>query len=88
LLEESVKMREIPGIYFMDGPTGRRARLIGGIDVWEVIEPYYVAGKDWETLRASYPDPHEEVLRTALRYYESYPEEIEARIRRNFYGGE
>jgi hypothetical protein len=88
LLEEPVKMREIPGVYFMEGATGRRARLIGGIDIWEVIGPYSVAGKDWDVLRASYPDTDEEILRTALRYNKAYPEEIEARIKSNLYGGE
>ncbi len=30
-------MDEHPGIVFRDGPTGRRAALAGGPDVWEVI---------------------------------------------------
>jgi hypothetical protein len=34
-------------------------------------------------LRQSYPEVDEATLRTALRYYEAYPEEIEARIARN-----
>lgn len=81
--EEAIKMREHPDIYFMNGATGRRARVRGGIDVWEIIEPYFLEGKDWEILRASYPDIPEAALRAALRYYEAYPEEIEERIRRN-----
>ena len=83
LTEEAIKMREFPEIVFVDGPTGRRARLIGGPDVWEVLEPYLLAGKDWAVLRASYPDLDEALLRSALRYYESYPEEIEARVALN-----
>jgi uncharacterized protein (DUF433 family) len=83
LAEEAIKMREHPDIYFMNGPTGRRARARGGIDVWEIIEPYFLEGKDWDILRASYPDIPEAALRAALRYYEAYPEEIEERIRRN-----
>jgi uncharacterized protein (DUF433 family) len=54
-----------------------------GLDVWEIIEPYVVAGKDWDALRESYPDTDEADLRSALRYYEAYPEEIEARIALN-----
>lgn len=76
-------MREFPGVLFVQGPTGRRARLRDGPDVWEVLEPYLLAGKDWAVLRASYPDLDETVLRTALRYYESYPAEIEARVALN-----
>ncbi len=83
LTEEAVTMREFPGVLFVQGPTGRRARLRDGPDVWEVLEPYVLAGEDWEVLRASYPDLDEAVLRTALRYYESYPAEIEARVALN-----
>lgn len=83
LTEEAVRMREFPEVYFADGPTGRRARLRGGPDVWEVLEPYVAAGKSWQALRASYPHLDEATLRAALRYYESYPQEIEARIALN-----
>ena len=83
LTEEAIKTREFPNIVFVDGPTGRRARLIRGLDVWEILEPYLVAGKDWEALRRSYPDTEEGMLREAVRYYERYPEEIEARVALN-----
>ncbi len=83
LTEEAVTMREFPGIHFVHGPTGRRARLREGPDVWEVLEPYLLAERDWEALRASYPELDEAVLRTAIRYYESYPAEIEARVALN-----
>jgi hypothetical protein len=39
-----------------------------------------LAGRDWAALRASYPEPDEGVLRTAVRYDESSPAEIEARV--------
>jgi uncharacterized protein (DUF433 family) len=81
--EEGVAMREFPGIHFVHGPTGRRARFRDGPDVWEVLEPYVLTGGDWEALRASYPELDEAVLRTAVRYYESYPTEIEARVALN-----
>jgi len=83
LTEEAIKMREFPEITFVNGPTGRRATFIHGPDIWEVLEPYIVSGKDWTTLRKSYPDLDEALLRTAIRYYESYPEEIEARVALN-----
>lgn len=83
LAVEALKAREFPGIYFMEGPTGRRARLHGGPDVWEVIAPYLYADKDWQVLRECYPSVSEQVLQTALRYYEAYPDEIDARIARN-----
>lgn len=83
LTEEAIRMREFPGITFTAGPTGRRAAFRDGPDVWEIVEPYLLAGKDWQALRDSYPDLDEAKLRVALRYYESYPEEIEARVALN-----
>ncbi|MFN0072721.1 MAG: ribbon-helix-helix protein, CopG family [Chloroflexota bacterium] len=83
LAEEALKQREFPEIVFVDGPTGRRARLTEGPDVWEVIEPYVLAGCNWEALRASYPELDERWLRAAIRYYDQYPEEIDARIALN-----
>ena len=83
LAEEGLKAREFPSITFTDGPTGRRATLVNGPDVWEVIEPYLLAGKDWRALRESYPHLEESALRAAVRYYEAYPDEIEARIALN-----
>jgi uncharacterized protein (DUF433 family) len=53
------------------------------LEVWEILEPYILAGHDWEALRASYPDIAEAKLRAAVLYYETYPEEIEARIALN-----
>ncbi len=83
LIEEAIILREFPDIEFTEGPTGRRATMRTGLDVWEIVEPYLLAGKDWQVLRQSYPDLDEAVLRSALRYYEAYPDEIEARIARN-----
>jgi len=83
LAEEAIKMREHPEIYFRDGAAGRRARVRGGFDVWIMIQPYYLNGKDWEILRQTYDWLPEPVLRAALRYYESYPDEIEDWIIRN-----
>ena len=83
LVEEAIKLREFPDIVFTEGPTGRRATMRTGLDVWEIIEPYLLAGKDWNALVESYPDADEGLLRAALRYYEAYPDEIEARIALN-----
>jgi hypothetical protein len=37
LVDEAMRMAEHPGVIFRTGPTGRRAALAGGPDVWEVI---------------------------------------------------
>ena len=83
LAEEAIKLREFPELIFTDGPTGRRATFIQGPDVWEVLEPYVLANRDWQALQDSYPELDEGLLRTAVRYYEAYPEEIDARIALN-----
>jgi uncharacterized protein (DUF433 family) len=83
LLREAVRMRRVPGIVFMEGPSGRRAAIAGtGLDVWEVISTHKSTGGDYERLKESYPWLSEPQLRAALAYYELYPEEIEARIER------
>ena len=83
LAEEGLKLREFPDITFTDGPAGRRATLIQGPDVWEVVEPYVLADRSWQALKESYPELDESLLRTAVRYYETYPEEIDSRIALN-----
>ncbi len=37
LLDEGLKVRRFPGVVYRDGPVGRRASLVGGPDIWEVI---------------------------------------------------
>jgi hypothetical protein len=37
LIEEGLRTRRHPFIVFRDGPSGRRAGLIGGPDLWEII---------------------------------------------------
>jgi len=48
LVDEGMRMEDHPGIGFRDGPTGRRAGLASGPDVWEVI----VALQDFATAGA------------------------------------
>jgi uncharacterized protein (DUF433 family) len=74
-------MRPVSGIVFADGPSGRRAVVEGsGIDVWDVIATWQEGGPDFEKLRRNYDWLSEAQLRAALRYYELYPEEIDARL--------
>lgn len=88
LVDEALRMSEHPGILFRPGPTGRRAGLAGGPDVWEVIRAV-------KSARASEPGlPEEDVLalvsentgipvrliRIAVRYWASYPDEVDAEI--------
>jgi len=83
LLEEAIRMRRVPGIAFVDGPSGRRAVVGGsGLDVWEVIATWRECGGRPDLLRQSYLWLTEAQLRAALSYHEVYPDEIEARLKR------
>lgn len=81
LLEEALKMRRIPGIYFADTPSGRTAKVAGsGLGVWEIVMGYRSVDEDWDRLQQSYHWLTEYQLRSALAYAEAYPDEIERRI--------
>lgn len=78
-------MDEHPGIVFRDGPTGRRAALAGGPDVWEVMAALKggeARGEDAVSVAAGLPLGDHQV-RTAVRYYGAFPEEIDRRIALN-----
>src|SRR3972149_1596721 len=67
MLEEALKMRRIPGIYFTDTPTGRHAHIAGtGLGVWEIVRVYREENNDWEALRKRYDWLTEQPLRPAL----------------------
>lgn len=84
LLEEALRMRECPGIYFANEPAGREAKIAGtGLGVWEVIRDYVAAGKDELALRESFPWLSEAQLKACLLYYSKYPQEIDALIAEN-----
>jgi hypothetical protein len=85
-VDEGTRMDEHPGIVFRDGPTGRRAALAGGPDVWEAMETLKsgdVRGDRRFAAAAELLDLTELQVRTAVRYYGAYPEEIDERLRRN-----
>jgi len=79
-------MEEFCGIVFRDGPTGCRAALSGGLDVWELMatlksgkargDEAIVATAELLNLTASQ-------VRAAVRYYGTFPDEIDERITLN-----
>jgi hypothetical protein len=85
--EEGARRDEHPMITFRDGPTGRRAGLIAGPDVWEVAV-WEVAM--WIDDLGPVHDPAAELasdgivtrpqIDAALAYRTAYPDEIQARI--------
>ena len=81
-VEEGLTMEAFPGIVFRDGPAGRRPGLLGGPDVWEVVEIFLAEDRDLEatTERLSVRPG---VLDTAIRYYAANPTEVDGWIERN-----
>jgi len=80
--EEGTRRDEHPLITFRDGPSGRRAGVIGGPDVWEVamwVEDLAAEGESAETLVADWALTRGQ-LDAALHYRAAYPEEITARV--------
>jgi hypothetical protein len=90
-IDESLRSYEHPGTVFRPGPTGRRAALAGGPDVWEVIAALHAIRAESPRLDgdglldelATVTGLSREPLTTALRYYAAYPEEIDERIAAN-----
>lgn len=78
LLEEAVRMRQCPGIHFVDEADGREAKITGtGLGVWEVIGMYPGAGGDVKKLRGRHPHLSEAHIKAALMYYERHRDEID-----------
>ena len=80
-------MAEHPGVVFRYGPTGRRAGLAAGPDVWEIVvvlRDFSESGAT-EALRraAKWLDITEAQVRTAESYYASFPDEIDDRVEMN-----
>ena len=88
LVDEALRMSEHPGVVFRPGPSGRRASLAGGPDVWEVVravrsaraaEPG-LAEDDLLALVAGNTGIPVRLIRTAVRYWAAYPNEVDAEI--------
>jgi hypothetical protein len=83
LIDEGLRMADHPGVIFKDGPSGRRAALAYGPDVWEVIKflrevdergPAAIeAAAEVFSIDASR-------INTATSYYGDYSDEIDAEI--------
>jgi len=83
LLEEGLRMRLCPGIYFADEPSGRTAKVNGtGLGVWEVLRDFR-NDKDLERLRRTFSHLSEAQLTAALVYYRRYQEEIRREVDAN-----
>lgn len=83
LVDEGLRMAEHPGIVFKEGPSGRRAALAFGPDVWEVVKflrEVDERGSGAISTAAVMLGLTEAKVRTAIHYYSAYPAEIDAEI--------
>jgi hypothetical protein len=83
LIDEGLRMADHPGVIFKAGPSGRRAALAYGPDVWEVIK--FLREVDERGPAAI--DAAAEVfavdtsrISTAISYYGDFSDEIDAEI--------
>jgi hypothetical protein len=86
LVDEGLRAQEHPGVVFRDGPSGRRAALVTGPDVWEVVAALRrstARGGAAVTTTAGEMGLSVAQVKTALDYYGSYPDEIDEQIAEN-----
>ncbi len=85
-VEEGMRTEEHPGVVFKDGPSGRRATVAGGPDVWEVIRAVREIderGDKAVSATAELLNVSESRIRLAMHYYSDYPHEIDTAIEQN-----
>ncbi len=83
LVDEGLRMAEHPGIVFKEGPSGRRAALAFGPDVWEVVKFLREVDERGSGAISTAVDMlglPEARVRTAIHYHSAYPGEIDAEI--------
>ena len=82
-VEEGLRRDAHPLIHFLNGPSGRRASLVGrGLDVWEVIAT--VLDNDGSVAEAAaYLQIPMGLVQAAVAYYGEYRDEIDTEIAAN-----
>jgi hypothetical protein len=86
LVAEGLDTLQHPGIVYRDGPTGRRAALAVGPDVWEVISALrYTKGSEERRVAALAEQfgLHPRHIRTAIDFAAVHKEDIEAQVAAN-----
>jgi uncharacterized protein (DUF433 family) len=83
LIEEGIRMRECPGIYFASEPAGRTAKIAGtGLAVWEVLRDY-VQDQDIERVRRAFGQLSQAQITAAVMYGGRYSAEIRREVEAN-----
>lgn len=82
-VEEGLRQDEHPRIRFRDGPSGRRAGLVGsGLDVWEVVATIRDNGNVLAE-SADYLGIPLDLVEAVVAYYGAFRDEIDAEIAEN-----
>ena len=91
LLDTGLKTAEFPGVVYRNGPSGWRASLANGPDVWEVVLGLRSArgrGEARITNAAEQMNLTERQIRLVVDFAATYPDEIDERIAANDAGAE
>lgn len=86
LVDEGLRMEAHPGIVFRPGPSGRRAAVMRGPDVWEVVgllRSLDVSGQAAIVEAARWLGLAEAQVRAALGYYGAFPDEVDSQVAAN-----
>ncbi len=82
-VEEGLRHDLHPLVHFLDGPSGRRASMVGrGLDVWEVIATVRDNGGSIPSA-AQYLGVPTGLVEAAVAYYGEYRDDIDAEIDAN-----
>ena len=86
LIDEGLRMAAHTGIVFRSGPGGRRAALLRGPDVWQVVDllrSLEARGEAAIEEAAEWFGTSVAAIRQALSYYGAFPDEVDAEISTN-----
>src|SRR5512132_1780101 len=90
LVDEALRSQDHPLVVFRDGPAGRRARLAGGPDVWELVravrsaraaEPELDADEVVVLVEETTGVPAH-LVRAAVDYWADHPADVDAWVAR------
>lgn len=83
LVDEGLRMADHPGVAFRDGPAGRRAALVVGPDVWELVVFLREIDERGPAALSAAAEAFalpESALTAGMTYYAAFSDEIDAWI--------
>lgn len=83
LVDEGLRMADHPGVVFRDGPSGRRAGLVVGPDVWELVVFLREIDERGPAALSAAAEAFalpESALTAGMTYYAAFSDEIDAWI--------